>query len=139
MSDRRSVHQTSREITSKLISTSVIETIKSNEEVDIDFERMLLQKLLQENNINSSTEGTTNKLGRHIRLEETKIIDLELESRIQEIERKLLQSYELEEAKEERVLEEAQEREYEGDLFEDYYKSAAGHYCHEIGSSIITI
>lgn len=126
MSDKRSIDQTAREITSKILLSNSIENIENNTEVNIDFERLLLQNLLHENDISSEA---TNKLRRHIRLEETKIIDAELESRLQDIERKLLQGYEQEEAKEERVLE-GEDREYEGDFPEDYYYSSV---CHEIG------
>lgn len=130
MSDKKSIDQTTKEITSKILLSNSIENIENNTEVNIDFERLLLQNLLHENDISSES---TNKLKRHIRLEETKIIDAELESRLQDIERKLLQGYEQEEAKEERVLE-GEGREYEGDFQEDYYYSS---FCHETGLMLL--
>ena len=126
MSERKTVSQTSGEISSKIRN---ITEINEEQEIDHALENILMESLLKENNIDL---GSSNSMKRRVRLEKTKIIDTELEQKWQDIERELLIGYDLEESKEEKILEGNDDvGNYIDDFPEDYYFS---NYCHESGN-----
>ena len=132
MSDRKTVSQTLHEISSS--SINIESNSDRNEEIDSELEIFLFESLLRENNFDLDDNNIKNIKSR-VRIEQVKVIDSELEARLQKLEKELIFGYEQEESKEEKVFEKnvhgkSFSDDYEDDLPEYYYNES---YCHVIG------
>jgi hypothetical protein len=134
MSDRKTIGQTFQEISSNVTKNNS----GNNEEIDSELEKFLIQSIIVDNNLDLGDYGKN--VISSIKLEQVKIIDTELEARLQKLEKELILGYELEESKEEKIFETNEgggnnENYHQDDFEEDYYYE---NHCHFIGIYFIS-